>query len=166
MQSYKTAERLGRTKFEAVYSSGLARAYETAKIIAQGGGLDAARDDALIEMDFGEYEGKNGRDFAGTEFQRRWFNEPALLKWPGGESLLDVQKRMRDFLERIEKKHCGDICVVSHSFAIIAYLCHLAGVDLNRFRVFKIDHASITVIEILPYVKRILALNDTYHLVS
>ncbi|MBM4386371.1 MAG: histidine phosphatase family protein [Deltaproteobacteria bacterium] len=165
IQSYRTAERLSPVKREAVYSSGLARAAETSKIIAQGRGLEAIRDDALIEMDFGEYEGKRSDDFAGTEFQKKWFETPAALKWPGGESLSEVQKRIQGFFDRIENTHSGDICVVSHAFAIIAYLCGLAGIDLNRFRVVKIDHASITVIEKLPYVKRILSLNETFHLV-
>lgn len=59
-QAEEVAALLADIKFDCVYSSPLKRAYETAKIAS--GNKEVIKDERLIEMDFGRWEGKTRPD--------------------------------------------------------------------------------------------------------
>ena len=58
MLARKTATGLAEIPFDVCYSSPLSRAKETATIILEGRDIPIIEDDRIIEMAFGEYEGK------------------------------------------------------------------------------------------------------------
>ena len=57
--AYITAEALKDVSYDAIYSSPLIRAYETATILKGDRDIDIIKDERLREMCFGEYEGKH-----------------------------------------------------------------------------------------------------------
>jgi broad specificity phosphatase PhoE len=101
-QARKLAEELSGEEIEAVYSSDLARARETAEIVGDRLGLPVELDPELREKDWGNWEGLTAVERDRVEF--------------AGESTEAYQQRMLRALERISERHPGDarVLVVTH----------------------------------------------------
>jgi broad specificity phosphatase PhoE len=153
----------------AVYASPLQRTVDTAKAIAAAHGLPVTIEPAFIEMDVGEVEGLT---FA--ELRERY---PGLLEmWasaegpqtamPGGERLLDVQKRATKAVRALLARHeDGAVCVVTHNFVILSLLADVLAVDLAAFRRLRHAVGAITTLDLRPgRPTRVVRLNDTCHL--
>ena len=111
-------------RFDAVFSSPLLRAVQTAKLIA-GEDLPVQADDRLIEMDYGPYEGMDLRTPAPEvlAFFRDFAHTPAPA---GMEQLDDVVKRLGVFLEEIAPLYPDqNILVSTHAIAMKAALEYL-----------------------------------------
>ncbi len=110
-------------------SSPLARARDTAT--ALGLGLSVEVDDRWVEVDYGEYE---GRPLSSVERSawRRWRSDPTS-PWPGGESLADVGRRVRQSCEELfalegtGARADSDVVVVSHVSPIKAAVAWVLG---------------------------------------
>jgi len=164
-QAVKLAEALKGRPIEAIFSSPLVRALETARIINRYHGLHIQVREELREMDQGIFEGLSFRELMAKEgaFLSRWVKDPASVTMPGGESLADVQKRAWPVMEEIIREGCSSL-VVSHSFTISTILCKIAGLDLSRFRRVSVSPASLTVVRITDSGGEIEILNDCRHL--
>jgi broad specificity phosphatase PhoE len=172
------AERLGRwlshraakgMQIEAIYSSPLARARDTAAAIAHGLDLPVVAAAELVEMDVGEMDGLTRVELREKypEFMRSWFGGGAgEVKMPGGESLADVQERAWPFVERLRESHRPEAAVVavSHNFVMRTLVCRALSIPLADFRRFEQDLASITTIELRGQRILVTALNETCHL--
>lgn len=99
--------------FDVIISSPLSRALDTAKIVASE--IDYPHNqiilsDQFIERDFGKLEGR--RDLvAGTKY---FMDESAIDPYDGVEKLLDLQRRMDDFLEYLHSLPEDTVLVVGH----------------------------------------------------
>jgi broad specificity phosphatase PhoE len=116
-QAKKIAERLKDEKFEAIYSSDLKRAKETAEIIAKPHKLKVISDKRLREFDTGDWTDlpdkfEKWKGYRISESERlgikRW-----EVKMPGGESDMDHISRTEEFLKSI-MKHKGNIAIIAH----------------------------------------------------
>ena len=119
-------------RFDAVFSSPLLRAVQTAKLIA-GEDLPVQADDRLIEMDYGPYEGMDLRTPAPEvlAFFRDFAHTPAPA---GMEQLDDVVKRLGVFLEEIAPQYPDQIILVStHAIAMKAALEYLTPESLGSY---------------------------------
>ena len=118
-------EREGIT-FDAVYSSPLGRALETARIVT-GGAVEPVIDERIIEMDYGPYEGmtleKPPKEI--LRFFSDFVNEPAP---EGMEPLDEVQARMGDFVDSIKGEGAGErnVLISTHAIAMKGALEHLS----------------------------------------
>jgi 2,3-bisphosphoglycerate-dependent phosphoglycerate mutase len=94
---------------DAVFSSDLHRAVETAEIAFAGSGIPVLVDWRLRECDYGEL---NGMPRARLEAERRRrLHEP----WPGGESWSEAVARVTTFLDDLAAAHDGKrIVVIGH----------------------------------------------------
>jgi broad specificity phosphatase PhoE len=101
-QARQLAEELEGEELEAIYSSDLARARETAEIVGERLGLPVALEPELREKDWGTWEGLNAVERDRVEFV--------------GESTEAHQERMLRALRRIADRHPGDgrVLVVTH----------------------------------------------------
>jgi ribonuclease H / adenosylcobalamin/alpha-ribazole phosphatase len=152
---------------DAVVSSPLRRAVDTAAIAAAELGLTTAIDDDLRETDFGEWEG-----FTLAEVQQRWPEAVALWRHdpeqppPGGESFADVQQRVNRACERVLRDHSGQtVLVVSHISPIKILLCRALGVPLGT--VYRLYLGSACISRIQWHGLEFAAVdcvNDTSHL--
>lgn len=167
----KQAELLGRAlekeKIDVIYSSPLKRTYQTAQEIAKRHGLEIIEDRRIIEIDHGVWSGmlvEEVKERFPEDF-RMWLEEPHRVKFEGGESLQDVFKRVKDFLEFIKEKHWGQtVAIVSHTVPIRAMLCALLNIDLSKFWVFGCDNASYSLVHMEEKRNVIVKLNITCHL--
>jgi broad specificity phosphatase PhoE len=121
-QARALAERLAGTVLEAIYSSDLLRASETAGIVAQGRGLTVQTDRRLREIDVGAWQG-----LTGDEVAERF---PDGVR-PDGESLEAFQARVVGALSAIGRSHNGaTVLVVAHGGCARTLQRHLLGEPL------------------------------------
>jgi broad specificity phosphatase PhoE len=137
-----------REKIDAVYSSNLRRARQTAEVISRPHDLPVLIEDGVRELDHGELEGLTFDEIKTKygEFLTRWRSEPADIHVPGGERLADVAERTWNGLIEIAGRHreAERILVVSHNFPILGIVCRISGTDLNAYRTFHLDPCGIT----------------------
>src|SRR3990170_3919093 len=90
-QADSVHQQLKHISFDAVYSSPLQRAFNTAQIAS--GKKDVIKDDRLIEADFGEWEGKTREEFISENeaLWTNWMNDPWIARAGGtGETAQQI----------------------------------------------------------------------------
>ena len=114
-QARQIAENLEAERIDYIFSSPLARALDTAREVARPHGLEVLIDRRLIELSQGRWNGKLVSELKKESAQyRKWSEDPAGRTPPGGESLGDVFKRVREFLVDQTKGLEGKTAIVSH----------------------------------------------------
>jgi broad specificity phosphatase PhoE len=112
-QIKNVAEKLKGKKFDLIFSSDVLRTRQTAEIVAKELGLKVKTDPRLRDINWGIYQGKPMKEawaYYEHQMEKRFEKAP-----PGGESWLELQKRMVNFLEEIEKIYRDkNILIVSH----------------------------------------------------
>lgn len=138
-QAQALGEELAGERIDAVYSSDLVRAHETARAVAEprGLGVTAIRD--LRERHFGTWEG-----LTDNEIFARF--DPALdTSWGDGETREEMAERVLDALRRIAATHPESrVLVVSHGGPLRAVLSHC-----GRDGVGRIDNCHVVRVEIV-----------------
>lgn len=128
-----------------VLTSPLARAHRTA-LLAAPRGVRVVSDARLIELDFGAWEGLTEAD-AKARFptaMRRWKQDPATARPPGGEALGEALARWHDFLANPPWTTAPiSVAVVTHTAIIRLALLDAAGDGLARFRAIKVPPGSL-----------------------
>jgi phosphoserine phosphatase len=164
-QAAALAAELTRIRFDALYTSPLRRARDTAAACRPALGLEPVVVDGLREVGLGAWEGLTletvqARD---GERYRRWLAAPLDHPPPGGEPMAGLATRVRATLDGLCRRHAeGRVLVVSHGGAISSALCGWLGRPLNAIWSLRLDNASITRVA-LP-AGEVLALNETGHL--
>ncbi|MBR3005512.1 MAG: histidine phosphatase family protein, partial [Erysipelotrichaceae bacterium] len=121
IEARQAAEKFKGISFSYVFSSPLQRALQTAKIIVPD--LEPIKDDRLIEMDYGPYEGSNLRK-PDPELLR-FFSDFVNEKAPEGmEELSHIVERTGEFLKEIQNLN-GNILVSTHAIAMKGLLENL-----------------------------------------
>ena len=131
LQAEAVAKRLKKWQFDAVYSSDLGRAMNTAKAILQyHPGLEIFPTSALREWNLGVLQGQKLEDLRREqpEIMRAFREEMADQAIPGGESLKDFQKRVSDLLDMLPQQYTGKrVLLISHGGAMQRILRHCTG---------------------------------------
>ncbi len=162
-QAKKLASRLSSEQFDKIYTSPLSRAQQTAGIIHNGSSVDITKLEDLVEMDFGRLEGKTYKEI--IEIYPDW--NPAVFDFTfaGGENLESLAIRIQFFVDMLKKlDETSNILVVTHSGCLRIILCLLLDIDINKWWHFKIDVASLTVVDNVGQGAVLTLLNDTSHL--
>ncbi|MBN1474240.1 MAG: histidine phosphatase family protein, partial [Syntrophaceae bacterium] len=143
------ASSLKNQHIEAIYSSPLKRALQTAQIINEFHSLHIHTRKELMEMNQGIFEGLSFKDLMNDkkDFLKKWIADPASIKMPEGESLTELQDRAWGSLEHIISQGKNAL-VVSHNFTIATILCRLRNISLSQFRSTCVDTASKTIVRI------------------
>ena len=132
-QARELARSLADEPIVAVYSSTLARAYDTACEVALLRGLDVKRDPRLDEINQGLWEGLRRDEIVVNhgELHARWLEYPLDLRLPQGETLEEVRERVRSALDDILLLHPnGTVCLVAHSVSMAVVKHELRGIPL------------------------------------
>jgi broad specificity phosphatase PhoE len=155
------AQKLGNTPVKAVYSSPLERGMETAEPIAKAFGLEVIPRPGLIETDCGDCTGKTTKSLRRSKLWRAIQQTPSQFQFPGGESILESQRRIVADLEALRSEHNPeDILVcVSHADPIKLAITHYLGMPLDNLHRLSIAPASITVLQASEHGARLLNLN-------
>jgi probable phosphoglycerate mutase len=168
-QAELVAGTLRGTPIEAVYSSPLARARDTAGPVGESKGLRVVLDERLVDMNFGEWEGRARAEIESgqPELYRRWMEEPEHFRAPGGESLPEVVARAWPALEEIGARHAQGVAVVlSHRVVCKLVLCKAMGVGEAGFWRVRVETASISALETAGRKWVVTQVNDTHHLAA
>jgi probable phosphoglycerate mutase len=167
----RQAERLGDRyrgeKIDALYASGLVRAMQTARRISEATEKEVVVDERLAEVDHGEVEGLMLPDITAQfpDILRLWASSPDLVVYPGGEAMIEVQKRMVAALDDFRARHMGEwLVVVSHQFALSTLFTAILEAPLRRMRTFRLPAGSVTRFEWSDLGPQLVGYNMTDHL--
>ena len=128
-QAKETARRLSDLHVDAVYSSDLSRAVETARAIAEVHGLDVEEDPAFREIDQGEWTGLTVDEIK-QRWPERWGPARHYSARPGGESPEQVRRRALEGLRRVVERYPqGTVVIASHGGTIRWISAETLGYD-------------------------------------
>jgi 2,3-bisphosphoglycerate-dependent phosphoglycerate mutase len=166
-QALEVGERLAGRRLAGFYCSDLARARQTAELIASAVGMDPVPDSGLREIALGEWEGKTRDELMDEypELWERWVREPDWDLVPGGEGAASFAARVNGALSRIREAHQhGDVLCVTHGGAIQIALLDVVGRGSRGIFPFLIENCSLTVIQRTSRRTVVTTVNDTCHL--
>jgi broad specificity phosphatase PhoE len=157
---------LGRCgwQIDALHSSPLKRALQTARCISRRLHLPIREDELLLETDFGTWEGVEREDLVRLPHWDRYAADPFHFRFPEGESPQDVRKRVGLFIDSLRSDNDWNTAiVVSHYTPIVFFILHMLGSEDGNAAPFAIDNASLTVVRISDTSGYIEQLNCTLH---
>lgn len=142
-QAKEAGEKLKGIIFSHVFSSPLARAVQTAAIVAPG--IPPVIDERLIEMDYGPYEGTDLTNLPAEiiTFFSDFANNPAP---DGMEQLTSVVARAGEFLEEISELE-GNILISTHAIAMKGMLEYLTPESKGSYWSKYIGNCSIFTVD-------------------
>jgi len=145
-QAELLAEYLRGIKIDAIYSSPLRRALNTAEAIAGYHKLEVETTPGLRDCDFGRWQGLTLKEVKDKykELYAEWVNSPHLVKPPHGESLDEVRERALPVVDEVIAKHEGTVALVSHRVVNKVLICALLGLDNSHFWNIKQDVCGTT----------------------
>jgi probable phosphoglycerate mutase len=161
-EAQAVADRLSRlSKVEAIYSSPLERARETAAPIARGLNLRVTVDRGLRDCDVGDWTGEALKTVAKRPEWRvvqRW---PSGFRFPNGESFREMQTRIVTTLDQIRQRHRGGtVVVVSHADPIKAAVADAIGTHLDHFQRIFISPCSVSAVAYTEGGPLVLTVNE------
>jgi probable phosphoglycerate mutase len=167
-QARAVAARIGSLKkVDAVYSSPLERARETAAPIATARGLRVRREPGLVECDFGEWTGAKLRDLMRKPEWGTVQRYPSGFRFPSGESFVEMSARICDTIVKLRDRHPGGVVVaVSHADPIKAAVADALGTHLDLFQRIVVSTCSVTAILYGSSGPAVLTVNHTGDLAS
>lgn len=166
-QAQLIGEALKKYNPDVLYSSPLKRTYQTAEYISKSLNLNININTDIIEIDHGDWSGMLVEEVKEKypDMFRQWLYEPDTVKFPNGESLIDVFDRVRNFLKTMLEKHDGQtVVVVSHTVPIRACLTAGLGLAESKFWSFGCDNASYSILDYDKVRPILYKLNNTYYL--
>lgn len=183
-QARRTGQALEGLTIDAVYSSPLRRAADTARLLvqAQGSSVSIQHEQDLLEIDLTPWTGLTPADLAERDPAglALWKTAPETLRLQradGGDysPLGELMEQAGRFLGTLLERH-GDrdqtVLVVAHNAILRVLLLQLLGLPLDHFRRLRIDNASVSVLNLLPppegasetFAIQIESLNGVAHL--
>ena len=154
-------------EIHGIYSSVLSRAWETAQKIAQFHDLKVQPLDGIIDMSFGEWEGRPHQEIRENdrETYRQWVETPHLVRLPGGEGLDDVRVRAMAAIEEVIRNHPGKtLILVTHRVVNKVLICSILGLDNSHFWQITQDTTAINLIQHRNGKYILSLMNETCHL--
>lgn len=145
-QAQQLARALAGERIDAVYSSDLQRAHQTASAIAGLSGAAHHVDVRLRERGFGEFEGLTFDEIAQRwpEASERWRRRDPDFGPGGGERLVDFYERSVEAAGRLAAAHAGQhLALVAHGGVLDCLYRAATGLALNAPRTWQVGNAAI-----------------------
>jgi alpha-ribazole phosphatase len=169
LQAESIAKYLQKENFEAIYSSALRRAFQTAEIIGSHHSLLPNTNKGLNEIDFGGWEGLTYNEIE-SQYPgvfEKWVSGADGTEIPGGEARTDFHRRISSAVSSITKSHPnGQIAIVTHGGPIKSILCNILEVNPTAFWRIKQSNTALNIVEFYEESGFINLVNDTCHLKS
>lgn len=166
-QAAALARGLRDFEIQAIYSSPLLRARQTAVAIADGRNLDVLPVHDLRECSVGKWEGMAWEVIKAQqpEEHANFFANPVETPHPGGESYGDVLRRAAPAIQSILAKHAGqNVVVVAHNMVNRVYLAEHVGIDLKHARKLRQANCCINLLHHRAGKTELITLNSVLHL--
>jgi alpha-ribazole phosphatase len=161
------AEYLTHFHFDAIYTSDLRRAAETAALIAAPHLLTPIPDTRLREAHFGEWETLTMPEITQRwpEIVTAWKADSLRTRPPGGETLEQLQERVVSLVhEIVERYPDGHVAIAAHGGSLRAIIAYALGATLTIFRRIRLDNCSLSIVKAEPDRYVLMRLNDVCHL--
>jgi broad specificity phosphatase PhoE len=148
-QARALARLLWEVPLQAVYSSTLARAVETASYVAGPHSLGVVTDPRLNEIHHGDWEGLPESELPDLDLYLKWRADPSSVTLPGAEPLEAVHERavaaMREIMARHQEGD-GLVAVVSHQVVLALLKCYILDRPWSDLRRHALSVASYEVL--------------------
>ena len=158
-----------KTRIDAVYASPLARAFQTAEILAKEEKLPLRRLTGLRERDFGCWEGKSWQqeDAHGLADAGGCLTEQTAAAFvvgipSGGESRKSCEARSERAIRQILEETAGDAVIVAHGGILVFLMNYLLRFHREPQEII-VANASLSVVSYdrSTGMGKLLALNET-----
>jgi probable phosphoglycerate mutase len=158
-------EFLADKALDAIVASPLARAMMTAQPLAAATGLEIRRDDRLMEIHAGVFQGLcwHEIDERFPDEMRRWRSHDPDFVLPGGESRRELMERGHAALEDIRRLDAKRVAVIAHGGVLTAGFKGLLGIPADR-NPFALANCSISKLVWKDGRPQLRTLNETAHL--
>jgi probable phosphoglycerate mutase len=162
------AQAYASLKWDAIYSSPMLRARQTADALGRLTGVHVVMEHGLKEIDYGEWEGLR-HDEVKARWLRAfeyWADDVASRGTPGGETAFHVAARAMRVVEAIRSRHQrGNVLLVSHKATLRVITCALLGLDVRLFRErIAQPVAAVTMFAVTDRTALLTLLGDRSHL--
>ena len=148
-QSVLTARAFAGESLDCVVTSPLSRARVLGEAIAATTGAALQTDARLVEVGQGAWEGLYISEIRARfpSMLHQWHSRPDQVHFPGGETLIEVQRRTLGAFDEIYRGYpAGSVAVVSHSVVVQILVLRSLRMDLRYLHAIKISNASVTTI--------------------
>ena len=166
-QARRAGQALADEAIDAIYSSDLSRAWETAQAIAQPHALAVAPETRLRERGFGQFEGRTFREIEAQlpDQAQRWRTRDPEFAPPGGESLLDLRTRVTQAVNEIAARHPGQLVVlVAHGGVMDVIYRAATRQAVQAPRTWQLGNAAINRLLWSPQGLTLVGWGDDSHL--
>jgi probable phosphoglycerate mutase len=155
------AERLAPEKIASVYTGTLARAVQTARILAGAWGASMIEEPRLDESAYERWVGRKYSELRDDADFRLYGTKPTDSDFSRGEGMRDIQRRALGVIERIAGEAGGaKAALVSHADVIKPVITHYLGMDLDSMHRLAVANASVTLLDLAyPGAPRIRYMN-------
>jgi broad specificity phosphatase PhoE len=168
LQAERVGQRFKEIHPDALYSSHLTRAMQTAEAIARAAGLSVVPQSGLQELCFGEWEGRLLSEVnvdGYHNFLEYWVHMLQYRPAAGSEPLEICRNRMVEAISRIIQRHPdGNVAVLSHGTALAIFFQHVLDIPLENMWRMQPSNCSISVVTAQENGLRMNSYNDTCHL--
>ena len=166
-QAERLAEALKGEPIQAIYTSDLARAWETAQYVSRATGVELTKEIGLRERGFGDFEGKTFAEIEQLlpEQSLRWRKRDPEFSPAGGESLVALRARVVEAAQRLAALHAGEqIALVGHGGVMDVLYRAATRLDIQAPRTWALGNAAINRLLWTPGGFTLVGWADTHHL--
>jgi probable phosphomutase (TIGR03848 family) len=161
-QAQELSLTISEIPIKAIYSSPLERAFETATILAERIQLQVETRDGLMEVNFGEWQGRKIKELERLILWKIVHDNPGRMCFPGGETFCEAQLRIVNEIEGLVRLYTGNeiILCVSHSDVIKLAIAYYIGLHIDLFQRLLISPASLSALKFDETICQLLFLNQ------
>jgi len=162
-QARGVAQALTRYPIAALFSSPVARAVQTARRVSERLGLPITEEAGLTELAMGGWEGRYWNELESDQSRRSLYSHPLEARAPGGETLAEVQKRAVAAIENaLAIQNHRPSVFVTHADVVRTVVAHYLNLRITDSQRLRIDHASLTIIELTSTKPYLVMFNYVY----
>ena len=166
-QAELLADRFPVKTLDAIYSSDLDRARETAECVGKKLGVPVRPEKAFRELSFGDWEGLNYQEIFSRwpEEAGKLFTAPDELAIPHGETFQELQKRALDKIKSIYNVNIDKtVAVFAHGAINKTILAGLMHIPLHYLWSLRQDNTAVNILRLDDGYVMVELLNSTSHL--
>ena len=162
-QTDTLAASLAEAPIKTIYSSPMERCMETARPLATSLNLEPIPRDGLVEVDFGDWQGKTLKQLRRRKLWKVVQANPARMQFPAGETFANAQQRIIQELESLSKTHSSKdlVACFSHSDLIKLAISYYLGQPIDLFQRIMISPASISILHLGEMGAQIINVNHS-----
>ena len=133
---------------------------ETAQPLADRLALPVQVEAGVLEVDYGEWRGQNLKDLSKEPAWEMVQHYPSTFRFPGGETLQEVQSRAVAAMSRIHQAHPNQaVALLSHGDVIRTSLAYFLGAHIDLFQRIVISTASVSIVALHDQRPVVLGMN-------